>query len=59
MPEVVDVLRVGMGVGAYWVEIVRQEGAAVSGKKGKKKERPRYWYIDQVMHILPSYHAEE
>ncbi|TFY67899.1 hypothetical protein EVG20_g3757, partial [Dentipellis fragilis] len=58
MPEIVDLLSVGMGLGAYWIEIVRQEGVSSGSKKGKKKERPRYWYIEQVMHIMPSYYEE-
>ncbi|KAI0048063.1 hypothetical protein FA95DRAFT_1491522 [Auriscalpium vulgare] len=53
-------LTVGMGLGATWVEIVRQKGQDVGkkSKKGKKKERPRYWYMEQLMHQLPSFHAE-
>ncbi|KAA1475962.1 hypothetical protein DENSPDRAFT_911381 [Dentipellis sp. KUC8613] len=58
MPEIVDLLSVGMGLGAHWIELARQEGVPSGDPKGKRKERPRYWYIEQTMHVMPSYYIE-
>ncbi|KAI0311737.1 hypothetical protein OF83DRAFT_1031632, partial [Amylostereum chailletii] len=51
-PKAAEVLEpvVGMGLGATWVEIARVEGE----KKGKM--RVKYWYMEQLMQQLPSYH---
>jgi len=50
-------------LGALWIEIARKEvSEEVVGKKkgkGKRRERPRYWYMEQLTHILPSYHTDE
>ena len=61
-----DVLLVGMGIGAIWVEIVRDKEAeecpvaATSKKgKGKKKEVPKYWYMEQLVHQLPSFYIDK
>jgi hypothetical protein len=65
-PKLTDVLIAGMGIGAIWVEIVRDKdaegryAASASKKgKGKKKEVPKYWYMEQVVHQLPSFHIDK
>jgi len=63
-PKLTDILIVGMGIGAIWVEIVRDKeaagGSAASKRgKGRKKEVPRYWYMEQVVHQLPSFYIDK
>lgn len=64
-PKVTEVMLVGMGIGAIWVEIVRDKeaegssaGASKKGK-GKKKEVPKYWYMEQLVHQLPSFYIDK
>ena len=64
-PTLTDILLVGMGIGAIWVEIVRDKeaeesstGASKKGK-GKKKEVPKYWYMEQLVHQLPSFYIDK
>ena len=64
--QLTDVLLVGMGIGAIWVEIVRDkeaEESPVAGTskkgKGKKKEVPKYWYMEQLVHQLPSFYIDK
>lgn len=64
-PTVTEVCLVGMGIGAIWVEIVRDKEAEVSSAgaskkgKGKKKEVPKYWYMEQLVHQLPSFYIDK
>ena len=63
-PTLTDILLVGMGIGAIWVEIVRdkeaEESSAGASKKGKgKKEVPKYWYMEQLVHQLPSFYIDK
>jgi hypothetical protein len=64
-PTVTEVMLVGMGIGAIWVEIVRdkeaEESSAGASKKGKgkKKEVPKYWYMEQLVHQLPSFYIDK
>lgn len=63
-PGLTEVMLVGMGIGAIWVEIVRdkeaEESSAGASKKGKgKKEEPKYWYMEQLVHQLPSFHIDK
>ncbi|KAI9444019.1 hypothetical protein H4582DRAFT_1918705 [Lactarius indigo] len=66
-PKLTDVFVAGMGLGAIWVEIVRspeaETGAAGAGTskkgKGKKKEVPKYWYMEQLVHQLPSFYMDK
>ena len=65
-PKLTDVLIAGMAIGAIWVEIVRDKdaeghyAASASKKgKGKKKEVPKYWYMEQVVHQLPSFYIDK
>jgi hypothetical protein len=67
-PKLTDILLAGMGIGAIWVEIVRdkadkeaEESSAGASKKGKgkKKELPKYWYMEQLVHQLPSFYIDK
>jgi hypothetical protein len=64
-PKLTDILLAGMGIGAIWVEIVRdkeaEESSAGTSKKGKgkKKEVPKYWYMEQLVHQLPSFYIDK
>ena len=65
-PKLTDVFVAGMGLGAIWVEIVRNnnaegdDGSSSSKKgKGKKKEVPKYWYMEQLVHQLPSFYLDK
>ncbi len=64
-PTLTGVMLVGMGVGAIWVEIVRdkeaEEGSTGASKKGKgkKNEVPKYWYMEQLVHQLPSFYIDK
>jgi hypothetical protein len=64
-PKLTDILLAGMGIGAIWVEIVRdkeaEESSAGASKKGKgkKKEVPKYWYMEQLVHQLPSFYIDK
>ncbi|KAJ4477422.1 hypothetical protein J3R30DRAFT_3485746 [Lentinula aciculospora] len=80
-PETAKLLRVGMGLGANWVQIARQtdlrskqevtemetkgvEGKAAnltvdlnaSGASGVCDIRGRFWYLSDLLIVLPSYH---
>ncbi|KAJ7508821.1 hypothetical protein B0H11DRAFT_1962712 [Mycena galericulata] len=68
-PAEADKLRVGMGLGGTWVQLARlQDGKDASlqaeipqvtkknlTKGQKEKLRLRYWYIEELLLILPSY----
>jgi hypothetical protein len=64
-PAVLEYLNLGMGLGATWVQIAREQDFAEEGalkkkkkKKGKsKKVADRYWYIDELLMVIPSYHT--
>jgi hypothetical protein len=65
-PKLTDILLAGMGIGAIWVEIVRDKGAeegsaggASKKGKGKKKEVPKLWYMEQLVHQLPSFYIDK
>ena len=65
-PKLTDVFIAGMGLGAIWVEIVRNnnpegegDGSSSKKSKGKKKEIPRYWYMEQLVHQLPSFYLDK
>ncbi|KAH9025995.1 hypothetical protein EDB85DRAFT_1869269 [Lactarius pseudohatsudake] len=64
-PKLKGVFVAGMGLGAIWVEIVRspetETGSAGASKKGKgkKKEVPKYWYMEQLVHQLPSFYLDK
>lgn len=64
-PSVAASLVVGLGLGGTWVQMARQltdeNGEALKkAKKSKsksKKRLERYWYIDELMLIIPSYYT--
>jgi hypothetical protein len=65
-PSVVPTLSVGMGIGAVWVQIVRQETAGVptaAGKskksraKAKKRTLETFWYMEELSMTFPSYYT--
>ncbi|KAG7090073.1 hypothetical protein E1B28_011690 [Marasmius oreades] len=60
----VEHLRVGMGLGGTWVQLLRNgdiEGDSgligKSKKKGKCSSGERFWYVDELMVTLTSYHT--
>lgn len=62
-PAALAAMSVGLGVGGTWVQIAHEQdlaGEELKKKKKKKKSKRaavRYWYIDELMMILPSYHT--
>ncbi|KAG6812932.1 hypothetical protein H0H92_015252 [Tricholoma furcatifolium] len=59
-PALLPMLSPGMGVGGTWVQIARQQdfgGEKKKKKKSKAKVTTRYWYIDELVLTLPSYHT--
>ncbi|KAG7097528.1 hypothetical protein E1B28_004871 [Marasmius oreades] len=62
LPSIGEQLRVGMGLGGTWVQLLRRGdlvGDGVQqGKKGKGKTvGQRYWYMDELTITLTSYHT--
>ncbi|KAF9463091.1 hypothetical protein BDZ94DRAFT_652744 [Collybia nuda] len=62
-PKVLEALSVGLGIGATWVQMAREQDFAEEAKKKKKKKSKskkvpqRYWYVEEVILVLPSYHT--
>jgi hypothetical protein len=62
-PAVLEYMSLGMGLGATWVQIAREQDFAEDAKKKKKKKSKskkvadRYWYVDELLMIIPSYHT--
>ncbi|KAI9459391.1 hypothetical protein F5148DRAFT_983458 [Russula earlei] len=53
--SVTESLMAGMGIGATWVEIAREsEGSS----RGKKEWSRKYWYMEQLVHQLPSFYTD-
>ncbi|KAG6919776.1 hypothetical protein DXG01_001615 [Tephrocybe rancida] len=59
-PELLPLLSPGIGLGGTWVQIARNQDFGGEKKKKKKskskKVSQRYWYIDELVLTLPSYH---
>lgn len=64
--SIIGCLGIGMGLAATWVQIVRQgtdaKGEETDPAKKKKKKKGKkasagYWYMEQLMLIIPSYHT--
>ncbi|KDQ64071.1 hypothetical protein JAAARDRAFT_74885 [Jaapia argillacea MUCL 33604] len=54
LPSALEKLVVGMGLGATWIQVVRQ------GSEGSRKDGDgRFWYLEQLMHVIPSFYSEE
>ncbi|GLB34237.1 hypothetical protein LshimejAT787_0111210 [Lyophyllum shimeji] len=63
-PELVPLLSPKLGVGGTFVQIARGQDFASAGDKKKKKKKAkskksstRYWYIEELLLTLPSYHT--
>ncbi|OBZ70239.1 hypothetical protein A0H81_09773 [Grifola frondosa] len=52
-PATVEKLLVGMGVGATWVQVARQD------EEGGFGEPTNFWYMEQSRSVLPSFHTEQ
>jgi hypothetical protein len=50
-PAGLESLSVGIGIGATWVQIARQN------TKNTRSTRERFWYIDELTMTLPSYYT--
>ncbi|OCH94547.1 hypothetical protein OBBRIDRAFT_789237 [Obba rivulosa] len=69
-PQIAQHMWLGMGLGATWVQLVRQDptkSAEAVETKGKKKQKggagepgepTKFWYMEQLSMILPSFHTE-
>lgn len=70
-PSIAEKLLIGMGLIATWVQIVRQDlsvrdwasAEAAEAKTGKEDtgeigEPTQFWYMEQLIAILPSYYIE-
>lgn len=62
----VDILSVGMGLLATWVQLVRQErmSGGSLGAKSKKKKKSKgvpkgYWYMEELLIAFPSFYTQE
>ncbi|KAG6863855.1 hypothetical protein C0991_002601 [Blastosporella zonata] len=59
-PALLSMLSAGIGLGGTWVQIARSQDFGGEKKKKKKskskKTSTRYWYIDELVLTLPSYH---
>ncbi|KAJ8071972.1 hypothetical protein PM082_001948 [Marasmius tenuissimus] len=64
-PSGIEHLRVGMGLGGTWVQLLRNgdldddlgTGTLAKPKNKGKSSGQRYWYIDELMITLTSYHT--
>ena len=48
---------IGMGLGATWTQIKRDESAG--GKKGKGKDVSSFWYMEELVHQIPSFWIDD
>ncbi|KAL6309820.1 hypothetical protein BKA93DRAFT_821530 [Sparassis latifolia] len=69
-PSIADKMVVGMGLGATWVQLARQDltaapDASEADEKNKKGgwgeagQPTPYWYMEQLVSVLPSFHTEQ
>ncbi|KAG6860059.1 hypothetical protein C0995_016382 [Termitomyces sp. Mi166 len=56
-PVLLPLLSPGIGLGGTWVQMARMEKIGGEKKKKSKKVTMRYWYIDELVLTLPSYHT--
>ncbi|EGN94991.1 hypothetical protein SERLA73DRAFT_77007 [Serpula lacrymans var. lacrymans S7.3] len=63
-PAMVEYLTEGMGLGALWIQMVRQEGVQPRAGKRKGKQAGKenkmgetYWYLEDLMCIFPSFYT--
>lgn len=72
-PSSVEKMKVGMGLRATWIQIARQDvskqseqviGEKQRRRKGQKggwgepAQPTKYWYMEQLMAVIPSYHTD-
>ncbi|KAF7964720.1 hypothetical protein HWV62_3669, partial [Athelia sp. TMB] len=63
--SMVDIMGVGMGVLATWIQLVKQEGkdGGAGGKKKKKSKSSKvpkgYWYMEEALMSIPSFYTQE
>lgn len=55
-PEAVDQIVVNMGLGATWVQIVRQLDTDVEAEP--KEPTTTFWYMEQMSQLMPSYYTD-
>ncbi|KAH8826025.1 hypothetical protein DL96DRAFT_1610647 [Flagelloscypha sp. PMI_526] len=63
--KVAEFIKIGMGICAYWVQLVRlsddieklKDGDQEKPKSRKKKSTTVYWYLDTVVSVYPTYHV--
>ncbi|KAG5733548.1 hypothetical protein E4T56_gene17151, partial [Termitomyces sp. T112] len=57
-PALLPLLSPGIGLGGTWVQLARIQDLG-SDKKKKKSQKitTKYWYIDELVLTLPSYHT--
>lgn len=56
-PEVVGSCRLGMGIGAIWVQVGRRADIGDVSKPTKRKKYPGddWWYMERLEFVIPSY----
>lgn len=63
--KMVDIMSVGMGLEATWIQLVKVEGkdGGAGGKKKKKSKGSKvpkgYWYMEELLMTLPSFYTQE
>ncbi|KNZ78643.1 hypothetical protein J132_11084 [Termitomyces sp. J132] len=56
-PALLPLLSPGVGLGGTWVQLARIQDLGSDKRKKKSKVTTRYWYIDELVLTLPSYHT--
>lgn len=59
-----ELLQVGMGLQATWIQLVRQEEKKIGGAKKKKSKSKKvvpkgYWYMEELLVTFVSFYTEE
>ncbi|KIM25869.1 hypothetical protein M408DRAFT_330875 [Serendipita vermifera MAFF 305830] len=56
-PSVVAECRLGMGIGAIWVQIGKRSDVDNGSKPAKRKKYPgdEWWYMERLEFVIPSY----
>ncbi|KAJ3511335.1 hypothetical protein NLJ89_g4158 [Agrocybe chaxingu] len=55
IPEQVQLLREGMGIGGTWVQLARKVEPPKKKKGKSKSKKASYWYLDEFTFITPSF----
>lgn len=59
-PAYLDLISVGMGCLGTWVQMVRVEDLEPQDPKKKKKKNAkmeRFWYVEELLRVVPSYYT--